>query len=191
MKKRGKTLKWIVIAFVAIVIIGAAIGGNKKDEVTRANSSNESSKQQSEGANAPSDSDAAEELVFAMGETAELKDVQVTMTNVFESQGSDFNKPSDGNTFVLVEFEIINNSNKELAISSLMSFDAYQDGYSTGLSLNALIEKTGEQLDGNIAPGKKMKGAVGYEVPQDYKELEINLQLDFLSSQKIIFKHVK
>lgn len=186
-KKQSGALKWVIIAIIILAGIGAAAGGG--DKVTRVNSSgNESSQHQSDGANI---SDGAEELIFTVGETAELKNVQVTMTNVTESYGGAYNKPSDGNVFVLVEFEIANNSEKELAISSFMSFDAYQDGYSTNLSLSALIEKTGEQLDGSIAPGKKMKGSVGYEIPDNYKELEINFQLDAWSSQKIVFRYEK
>lgn len=191
-KKQSGALKWVIIAAVVLVGIGVAAGGGDKNKVTRVNSSgNDSSQQQSEGANTSNGNEPAEELIFTVGETAELKDVQVTMTNVTESYGGNYNKPSDGNVFVLVEFEIVNNSEKELTISSLISFDAYQDGYSTSLSLSALIEKTGEQLDGSIAPGKKMKGSVGYEVPDDYKELEINFQLDAWSSQKIVFRYEK
>lgn len=125
--------------------------------------------------------------IFRMGETAEYRDVQVTMTNVQESFGSQYNAPNDGNVFVLVEFEIANNSDKELAISSLISFSAYQDSYSTNLSLSALMEKEGEQLDGSIAPGKKMKGCIGYEIPDTCKELEIHVQPSLWSGKDMVF----
>ena len=59
----------------------------------------------SDESNVPVNNDAT----FGIGDTAEYKDVQVTFTNVSESSGSDFNKPGDGNIFVLAEFEIANN----------------------------------------------------------------------------------
>lgn len=193
-KKQVGALKWVIIGVIAIGIIGAASSGGEKknNEITKVDSSgNVTSQQESENSNIPSSNEPEEELVFDVGETADFKNVQVTMTNVTESFGSDYNKPADGNVFVLVEFEIANNSDKELAISSMLSFDAYQDGYSTSLSFSALMEKSGEQLDGSIAPGKKMKGSIGYEIPKDYNELEINLQLDVWSSEKIVFLYEK
>lgn len=197
-KKQGGILKWIIIVIVALVIIGAIAGGqddqvNKVD--TPSSSPNNLPESSAPASNTeetePSSTEDSEKTIFHLGETAEYKDVQVTMTNITESEGSDFNTPADGNVFVLAEFEIINNSDKELTISSMLSFDAYQDGYSTGYSLTALLENDGEQLDGTIAPGKKMKGCIGYEIPSDYKELEINLSLNVWSSQKIVFVYEK
>lgn len=187
-KKQGSVLKWILVIVFALAIIGVVTSNDNdnSNNISRADSQNtdvhvpESSSQSEE-----------QELVFRVGETAEYKDVQVTLLNITESTGSQFNKPTDGNVFILAEFEIANNSDKELAISSLMCFDAYQDGYATNISLTALIENPGEQLDGSIAPGKKMKGAIGYEIPSDYKELEINVQLDIWSSTKIVFVYEK
>lgn len=136
--------------------------------------------------NTPSDSNSS----YGVGETAESGDVQVTFLGVTESAGSEFNKPGDGNVFVLAEFEIANNGSEDLGISSMLSFEAYQDGYATEVSLSALMEAD-SQLDGNIASGKKMKGYVGYEVPSEYKELEINMQLDVWSDEKLVFVYTK
>lgn len=193
-KKQGGVGKWIAIVLVAIVIIGVAAGGGEDEKVskvepTRGETSKQPEKQTEKVATtaAPETEDSS----FGVGDTAEFKDIRVTLTNIAESNGGDYNKPSEGNVFVLAEFEIENNSEKELTISSIMSFDAYQDGYATSQSLTALLEKEGEQLDGTIAPGKKMKGSIGYEIPADYKELEINLQLDVWSSKKIVFVYSK
>lgn len=52
----------------------------------------------------------------------------------------------------------------------------------------ALLEKGDKnQLDGTVAPGKKMNGVIGYEVPADWKELEINFTPDFWSNKDISF----
>lgn len=193
-KKQGGKVKWVIIGIVAIAIIGSVAGGKDNDDKVNKVDSTEVVTQKHENSAPETTTEketSKEDLKFKLGETAEYKDIQVTMTNVTESNGSDFIKPKDGNVFVLVEFEITNNSEKELAISSLMSFDAYQDGYSTSVSLSALTEKDGQQLDGSIAPGKKMKGSVGYEIPSDYKELEINFEPSVWSSKKIVFIYEK
>ncbi len=125
---------------------------------------------------------------FSLGDTVELNDVTVSFLDITTSTGSDFNKPADGKVFVLCEFEITNNSSDELAVSSMLSFDAYCDDYSCDYSMGALLEK-GEknQLDGTVAVGKKIKGVIGYEVPTDWKELEIQYTIDILSDEKIVF----
>lgn len=129
-----------------------------------------------------------EKTEFLKGETAELKGVSVTLVNVTESTGSDYNKPAEGNVFVLCEFEIVNDSDKEINVSSMMSFEAYCDDYTCSVSFSALMEKGDQaQLDGTVAPGKKFNGVIGYEVPADWKELEVRFTPDFWSGKDIIF----
>ena len=125
---------------------------------------------------------------FKLGDSVELDDVIVTFLDVTESKGSQYNKPEDGNVFVLCEFEIKNNSDEELTVSSLLSFEAYCDDYSCEYSFSALLEKGNkDQLDGSVAAGKKMKGVIGYELPKDWQQLEVRYTLDLLSSSEIVF----
>lgn len=178
-KQKRPVLGAILIVFGVLVLIGVITNGEEDGpEKVASNSSVESS------------SPEAPEF-FEVGDTAEYRNVKVTLDSIVESNGSQFNSPSDGNIFLIATFIIENNTDSELAVSSMMSFDAYRDGYSTNLSLSALIEKDGEQLDGTIAPGKKMKGSVGYEVPADYSEFEISYQSDLWSSKKFTFVYKK
>lgn len=131
--------------------------------------------------------DENKEMAFKKGETAELNGVQVTLTDYKESTGSEYNKPTDGNVFLMTEFEISNNTEKELTVSSVMSFDAYADDYALNFSFSALLEKEGNQLDGAIASGKKMKGWIGWEVPQDYQNVEIHFTDSVWSNNKFVF----
>ena len=123
-----------------------------------------------------------EKEFFAVGETAVQNDVSVTLVSATESMGSTFSEPEDGNVFVICEFEIVNNSTKDLAISSLICFEAYCDDYSITQSLTGLLvdeAKGKNQLDGSVAAGKKMNGVIAYEVPADYTNLEITVSPDF------------
>lgn len=132
-----------------------------------------------------------EQVTFGIGETAELNDVQVTMLDYYETSGSDYNKPSDGNTFVLIEFEVANNSDEEIIVSSMMSFEAYADDYSLNYSIAAILESDENQLDGTIAPGKKMKGEIGYEVPADWSDIEIHFTESVWSDSDFVFEITK
>lgn len=140
------------------------------------------------GSNGGNNNPSSEATEFKVGDTVKLNDVEVTFIGVTEDAGSTYFKPADGKIFVFCEFEISNKSNKDLAVSSMMSFQAYCDDYTCDLSISALAAKgEKEQLDGTVAAGKKMKGVVGYELPIDWTELEVHYIPDLLSSNKIVF----
>ena len=116
-----------------------------------------------------------EKDVFTKGEIAEMNGVQVTLKDYEESNGTEFLTPDDGNVFVIVTFEIANNSDSEISVSSIASFEAYVDDYSVSTSISAESVKDGVGiLDGTVAAGKKMSGIIGYEVPKDWKNMEIS-----------------
>lgn len=124
---------------------------------------------------------------FAVGEKVELKDVLVTLKKVTESTGANFMEPEQGNVFLVCEFDIENNSDSEIAVSSLLSFEAYVDDYATSLSLVGMASADKPQLDGSVSAGKKMNGVIAYEVSKEWKEIEINFTPDVWSNQDIVF----
>lgn len=183
-KKQGGKLKWIIIGIVVVLIIGVAAGGGD-DEPKKVAETSTDAKATSESAQ--EDQSEEKETVFRKGEVAELNNVQVTLTDYKESAGSEYNTPAEGNVFLMSEFEIANNTDKEIAISSALSFDAYADDYALEYSFAAIMEKEGNQLDGTVAPGKKLKGWIGWEVPADYQNVEIHFTDNVWSSDKFVF----
>ncbi len=177
--KKVNPLFLAIIGFVALIIIISAAGGNNEPIKVGDNSTQTGTTATvSQG----------DRNTFTVGEIAELRNVQVSLVGVTESIGSSFNYPSEGNVFVLCEFEITNHSKEEVAVSSMLSFEAYCDDYTCSYSLSALLEKGNRnQLDGTVAAGKKLKGVIGYEVSADWKELEIHFTPDFWSGKDIIF----
>lgn len=170
----------IIIVITIFACVGILAGGGDEPKLVTSNPSISSSP-------VPTD----QPLVFGIGEVAELKDIQVTLTNVEENNGSQFLAPASGNTFLICHFNIENNSQKDIGVSSLLSFSAYVDEYSTSLSLSAITSSDASQLDGSVAAGKKMAGVVGYEVPEDWSELEIRFTPDFWSGKDIVFSASK
>ena len=146
-KKQGGIGKWIVIVVVVVIIIAAMSGGgaDKPKKVENASTQNNTDNKADVVNDTTEDTSVkqedSEKDIFGIGETAEMNDVQVTMVNYTQSSGSEYNKPADGNEFVLVEFEIANNSDSEINISSMASFEAYADDYALNYSVSALLEK--------------------------------------------------
>ena len=171
-----KKKKWsiVVIVIAVIVIIGAAAGGSSAKKV----SSSDGASQGVSSNTTPS----SDKTTFGIGDTAELKSVQMTLVNAEEFGGADFFTPQDGYVFVGCEFEIANNSKNEINVSSYVSFNAYCDGYAISQSMTGASawDKNGKKtLDGTVAPGKKLSGVIVYEVQSDWKELEVSYSPSF------------
>lgn len=194
-KKKGSCLKTILIVIAVIVVlgvIGSIFGEEEKPEKVGDVSTDTQSEEPSGETEIEPKEDSEEQTLFKQGEVAEMNDVQVTLMGYEESTGSEFNTPAEGNVFVLANFEIANNSDSELSISSALSFEAYADDYALNYSFGALMEKTDStQLDGTIAPGKKMNGWIGYEVPADWSNIEIHFTDNVWSNNKFVFEITK
>ncbi len=80
------------------------------------------------------------------------------------------------------ELEIENKRDESIAISSLISFEGYFDDYAANFSLEGQIESDKNQLDGEIAAGKKMKGVICFEAPKDWKTAEIHYCPDMIGT---------
>lgn len=185
-KKQGGIGKWIIIGIVVVILLAVAFGGGEDKPKKVENKT--AATQQGENDNTKETDTQEEKDIFTVGETAELNDVQVTLLKYSESKGSEFNKPTDGNVYLMAEFEIVNNSDSEMTVSSVMSFEAYADDYSLNYSFGALMDNEDRQLDGTIAAGKKMKGYIGYEVPKDWSTVEIHFTDDVWSNNKFKFE---
>ena len=122
-----------------------------------------------------------------IGDTATIEDVEVKVVSV-ETVTEPAMTPAEGNIYILCEFEIYNHTGKDLGVSSMLSFQAYCDDYKCDFSLGALMSKGDHaQLDGTLGPNKKLRGVVGYEVPADWKELEIVYTPDVAGDSKLTF----
>ena len=183
-KRQGGALKYILIAVAVFIVIGVVVAGFGKDDGPKKVNTNNSVEDDTKN---DATTEENKKDTFTVGETAEMQDIQVTLCNYEESEGSSFYKPSEGKVFVLAEFEIANNSDKDLAISSLLSFKAYADDYSLNYSVAAMIDKSDSTLDGSVAAGKKMKGWIGYEVNADWGKVEIEFSPEVWKSKKFKF----
>ena len=182
-KQKKHRFLWIVLAVVVLLgILGAIGGGDSKP--TLVESSQDTAASQETAAEPTKDS-------FGVGDTVALDGVSVTLKSVSESQGANFVKPESGKVFVLCEFEIENNSGSDIAVSSIMSFEAYIDDYSTNMDVSAIMASDVGQLDGTVAAGKKMHGVIGYSAAVDWKDLGIKFTPNFWAGKDITFSYSK
>lgn len=170
--------RWWFIVIVVIIII-AAIGGGGEEDTPKVADSKVPETQEDKAKEVSVEPSESVQEFFNLGDTVETKKVKAIITSIEKSNGNQFNNPADGNEFVLIDLEIENISDSEMAVSSLLSFDAYVDDVTINESISAQIAKEGTNtLDGTVAAGKKMKGTLGYEVPTGWTQIEIHFTPD-------------
>lgn len=82
-------------------------------------------------------------------------------------------KPSEGNKFLVLFFDVKNISDKNDYFNSLF-FEGYTDDYSTNSTIIMGNPDGMGAIGGNIDAGKMSKGTIVYEVPSDWKTFEIS-----------------
>lgn len=189
-KKKGKGLKITLIAFVGVVVlvalIGTLTGGLQpiEDEQEPPNTPVSTNPEQKE--------DVAPKY-YVVGDSVETDNFVITVDDLKELEPAQYMDPAEGNIFYQVALTIENKGEKDKAISSLLDFDAYVDGYSVDDSIKGQVaDDSLKTMNGTIAAGKKLKGQLVYEIPADWEELEIDIDLSTLAQNdkaKLTFKN--
>lgn len=176
----------VVLVVVVLVVIAAFAGGGESNSPQKVESTSGTSQSASQASQAQSQ---PEQTVFTVGDTVELNGVKTTLLSAEEYPGKQYMMPTDGNVFLVCQFEIENDSSAEINVSSMVSFNAYCDDYSVNLSVTGeMLEDSWKSLDGTVAPGKKINGVIAYEIPQDWQKMEISYTPSFWSGHDVQFE---
>ena len=124
-------------------------------------------------------------------EAVEVDNICVQVLGYEESTGNEWAVPGEGSEFVFVNFEINNNTEEEITVSSMASFESYCCGYRLDYSPEAFTalatNQDRQQMDGAIAGGNTLNGYLCLEVPTDWQVIEIHYSTDVWSNNKVKF----
>lgn len=165
--------KGLVVLLSAMVISGALVGCGS-DTPKKVEDQNQKQEQQQE----------SKVETFKVGDTIQTKDFKITVNKVKTSEGGEFVKPKDGNEFIKADITIENISKEEQNVSSMIMFKVVdKDGRSYN---QAIVEDQNGQLDGKVAPGRKMTGEYVVEVPKGATGLQLEFDSSLLTSGQVI-----
>lgn len=186
---------WVIV----VLVIGAIGSAGETDEVNERSTQTEQSVVETvtsapkEENTEPAQNEQVEEpnvesakTTYSVGDTAVAKSYKITVESleVIESDNQ-FAQPDEGNEFVEVSLLIENLSEVELIVSSVY-FDAYVDDFTINEDLSARVASKQESMNGTVGSGKKIKGSLCYQVPENWTELEIKVDLGYSSKNEII-----
>ncbi|MDO4778437.1 MAG: DUF5067 domain-containing protein [Tissierellia bacterium] len=130
--------------------------------------------------------------VYEINKEMEVDDVKFNLLKIIESKGEGSAKPKKGEVFLLPVFKVTNDKDEEIVVSSIMHFKIYADGKQVKNSYIALtLFEDIKQLDTKIEAKKIFEGKLGISVPENWKELKIEIKPDLLDDDKVEFVYNK
>lgn len=174
---------WVILV-ILIIGIGGASGSGDTSEPNDA-AANQPSQENNSTVEPEQPSEPAE-VTYKVGDTAVAKSYTLAIEDlkVIES-GNQFIVPDDGNIFIEIPLTLENTSTSDISISSLLCFSAYVDDYAMSEDLIARTCTNLASMDGTVGAGKKMKGSLCYQIPEGWKELQVDVDLGFSSKDEI------
>lgn len=127
-----------------------------------------------------------EDTEFGVGEKVELDGQVVEVTEVEKSQGDDFEKPAEGNEFVIVHVSIENNGDDEISYNPFNFKMKNSNGQIEDQGL-IIIDSDTSLSSGDLAPGGNVSGTLSFEQPIDDDGLQLIFEPGFWSTDEIVF----
>lgn len=181
--------KQIILYFIiTLTLLLAACGGDDNDvnnneginDTTETNEANNNNNTEEENDEATEDNQSQESL--EIGDSTEFEGLTITLNEARVEPGGDFDSP-ENDKFVVVNLTAENTSDEEVTISSMLNVELYdEEGYS--YSTTILTEGIQGQFDGTVAPGKKLRGEIPFDVP-DSNQYELNYNDPFGSDRAV------
>jgi hypothetical protein len=138
--------------------------------------------------NAPKTPDISEETaakIFNIGDIVRLNDITYTVNSIREVPENRFLSPENGNIWYAIDITIENKSHETFNFNSMLMFTLF-DGENLSYD-TAIVPDLKGNVDGEIAPESSLRGEVAFEIPQDAKDLKLEID-PILFGEKAIIK---
>ncbi len=125
--------------------------------------------------------------VYNVGDVIRVADEIIVVLGWEEVPAGEFVFPEDGNKFVAVELIIVNEDTKPVTISPVWQMNL-KDSTAQKFSVNWKVPGVQESasVQGELAPGEKVRGKVGFEVPVNAQDLQFTFDANAFDKGKAI-----
>ena len=121
---------------------------------------------------------------FNVGDVVETDNFRITYESVGEYKSdNEFLQPKDGCVYWEFRFKFENISDTDQTVSTMMDWECYADNSKADQTW--ITDDNG--LDGKLSAGREAEGAVYFEIPEDAESIELEYDINFWQSDKIIF----
>lgn len=168
---------WLIIVIVAFIVIGSAFGGDSDTQATDGNTQTVT-----DSGNTENDTNIPSVIEAGTSVTADGLEISYISCNADYTDYNEYVRPADGNKIIRAEFEFKNVSDTDCSLSN---FDCYADGAKCEIYYGA-DDYASPTLE-TISPNRTFKAIVYFEVPENAKNIEMEMETSFWSDDKIIF----
>lgn len=183
-KKKSILKKWWVWVIAAVVIIGVAGSGEPDNDNSAVETNNTNSSSTSVTSN-----NSKEEVkeVYLVGEEVKLNDNILIVNGVEKSSGSEWDKPKEGNEYVIVNVTIKNGGKSEISYNPFDFSMQNSKGQITEQAFTTINTDT-SLSSGQLASGGEISGTIAFEQPIDDAELTLKYKSNMFSSKEVKVK---
>src|SRR5690554_5211909 len=122
---------------------------------------------------------------FAIGETAEVDGLKITINGTRILEGDDFFEPEEGTQWIAIDFTFENTTDESVYIAGIVDI-TLKDENGREKEMNIWGDLSGS-VDGDILPHEKLSGEKSFVISGDEKNLNIYYKPTFSSDTPIKF----
>lgn len=193
-EKKGMAIAGIVMCAVAILVIffwvfiAAAGSGTSNTNTVTFNSSvssDDKSITSSDTTTTNTNEPTSTDKRISVGNKYEGNDLSITYLSLDDNftDYSRYASVKSGYKVIKAEFELENLRSSDQVVSSF-DFDCFADGY----DCDNFYYADDSSFSATLSKGKKIKGSVYFEVPEDADEITIEYSLNYWLSSRVEFK---
>jgi len=126
--------------------------------------------------------------VYQVGDAVEISDLSIQVLRVTQPEGTQLVKPEAGYQFIVVEVTVLNqgDTTREIA-GGLQMYLKDGSGQQYTMHLGAQAAADSAVPDDELQPGKKVRGQIGFQVPEGAENLEFIFDAELIGYGKVFF----
>lgn len=184
LRQHWKIIAQAGAALLCVSLVTGCSSPGTNDPAQETNDQSTSSSSQPSAATTPES--AADSTLHQVGDTVTMGDLEHTVHGVRYSSGDEIMSPESGTQWLVLDVEVTNNSSDSQAISSVMMW-TLNDPENRSVDIAMTGDERGS-LDGELGPGRSMRGELAYTVSSDHKQWELIFSPEVLGFGQAIYE---
>lgn len=183
--KRKTVIPFLALAIILLVSLACGTSTSPKLVATSAPSDNSGNSGSEPTATTKPVAPAAPQS-YKVGDVVAIGDHVLVVLGWENVPASDFSKPDAGKKFVAVELLIANKSQSAMSVSTMLQMNMKDDtGQKYNVDFMASTATNGGSIDGELAPGEKVRGKIGFQIPENAQGLQFVFDASVFGSGKV------
>lgn len=123
---------------------------------------------------------------FQVGDIVEIEDLVLAVLGWDYIEGDQFNQPDEGQQFIAVEMVLVNQGDDSETLSSFLHM-SLRDGTGQKYDPDLLAGSAAGSSapEGEVSPGERVRGKIGFQVPQDVGALTFVFDASVFGTGKV------